>query len=63
MVELVLAQAEDFLQDVAVVGWMVAGIGGRCAGQEGCFVAFRAGGIAEQVGDPVDRDYFNTCRG
>lgn len=44
-----LAESEDFLQDVAVIGWMVAGIGWSCAIKESRRVIVRACRIGQQI--------------
>src|ERR1035437_1769435 len=51
-----LAEAEDFLQQVAVFGGVVAGFRGRGSGQEGRIETLWACGVAEQIADLVDGD-------
>src|SRR6185437_1141623 len=41
------ADAEDLLEDIAVVGWVVAGVGGGGAVEEGGGVVVGAGGVGE----------------
>src|ERR1035437_6335859 len=49
-----LAEAKDFLQQVAVLGGGVAGFRGRGASQECSIEALWAGGVAEQEAGLVD---------
>ena len=50
------------MQNVAVVGGMVAGVSGPGAVKKCGVVAFGAGSVAEQVGDLVDLLDFDALR-
>ena len=54
------AEAEDFLEEVAVVGGVVAGVGGGGAVEEGGVVVVGAGGVGEQVGGLVEVDHLDA---
>ena len=61
-VAVLVAQAEDLLEEVAMIGRMAAGVGGRGAVKESGGVSLGTGAVGKQIGDLVELDQLHSAR-